>query len=173
MEAHIPGFPRIGADRELKKALESYWKGRSSLPWLSAVGDALKGRHWRIQKEAGLSLVAVGDFSFYDHVLDTIAMLGMTPRRFAATGSDMDRYFRMARGDADADVPAMEMTKWFDTNYHYLIPEFTPDMSIRRSNSVIADDARRARALGLRPKPVLLGPITLLCLGKEYKGADR
>jgi len=173
MEAHILGFPRIGADRELKRALESYWKGGSSLPMLTAAGDALKERHWHIQKEAGLSLAAVGDFSFYDHVLDTIAMLGMTPRRFADSGSDMDRYFCMARGDADANVPAMEMTKWFDTNYHYLVPEFTPDMVVRRSNNGIVEETRRARALGFSPKPVLLGPITLLCLGREHEGADR
>jgi len=176
METHVLGFPRIGVNRELKKAQEAYWRGALSREELAAVCDELKQRHWRIQLQAGLSFVATGDFSLYDHILDTTAMLGAVPERFGwdtASPVDVDLYFRMARGDAARNIPPMEMTKWFDANYHYLVPEWTPNLPLKLSSLSVLDDTRRARALGFRPKPVLTGPITYLCLAKEYDHARR
>ena len=116
------GFPRIGAHRELKKALELYWKGESDAATLLATGAELRARHWRLQQQAGIDVIPSNDFSFYDHVLDMTAALGAVPPRFAGIADPLALYFAMARGTAEA--PAMEMTKWFDTNYHYLVPEF-------------------------------------------------
>ena len=133
--AHILGFPRIGANRELKKALEAYWKGEVTEAQLRETGYTLRSRHWEAQHKAGMDFVTVGDFSFYDQVLDTSALLGVVPRRFDwhAEEVDLDTYFRMARGVAPtgAAAPASEMTKWFDTNYHYLVPEFDAAQSFR------------------------------------------
>ena len=175
MDTHVLGFPRIGAHRELKHALDAYWKDEISEEELVRVGTQLRQRHWRIQKDAGLSFVATGDFSFYDHVLDTAVMLGLISARFgdASQEVNLDLYFRMARGDRRANTPALEMTKWFDTNYHYLVPEFTPDMTVRPTPLRIVEETRDALRLGYRPKPVLLGPITFLCLGKAFGNADR
>ncbi|MFZ5811478.1 MAG: 5-methyltetrahydropteroyltriglutamate--homocysteine S-methyltransferase [Thermodesulfobacteriota bacterium] len=174
MESHILGFPRVGAARELKFALERHWRGEMSARELADLGRDLTARHWKVQADAGLSLVAVGDFSFYDHVLDTAVMLGLTPERFA-DGSPVfpDRYFRMARGDAEKNVPAMDMTKWFDTNYHYIVPELIPGMVPRLSRATVIEDARLARDLGYRPKAVLLGPVTFLSLCKVSGGLER
>ncbi len=175
METHVLGFPRIGANRELKKALESYWKGTSKKEDLFACENALKERHWWFQREQGLSMVTVGDFSFYDQMLDTTCLLGMIPQRFQTVTDEpeIDRYFQMARGDAAANIPAMEMTKWFDSNYHYLVPEFTPSMTIRRSSDKLVRDTVHALSREFRPKPVLIGPLTYISLGMEYNGADR
>ena len=165
--AHNLGFPRIGRNRELKKALEDYWKGALDEAGLVQTGRSLRRAHWEIQKAAGLATVPVGDFSFYDHVLDTAAMVGAVPARYGAGGETVDfaTYFAMARGSATA--PAMEMTKWFDTNYHYIVPEFSPDMAFSpRSRRVLAQ-TREALDAGFTPKPVLLGPLTFLWLGKE------
>src|ERR1039457_3086816 len=117
--AHNLGFPRIGHKRELKRALERYWSGESDETALLETGWLLREHNWKLQRSAGLDLVPVGDFSYYDHVLDTAAMLGAVPARFGWRGGevDADTYFTMARGSASQ--PAMEMTKWFDTNYHY------------------------------------------------------
>ena len=165
--AHNLGFPRIGVKRELKKALESYWKHEISADQLKAVGRELRARHWKLQKDAGLDLVPVGDFSFYDQVLDTSAMVGAIPERYGPVTEsvDFDLYFAMARGSAAA--PAMEMTKWFDTNYHYIVPEFTPEMTFVRRSSRIITQTREALDQGFTPKPVLIGPLTYLWLGKE------
>ncbi len=168
--AHILGFPRIGASRELKKALEGYWKGDFAESMLRETGRELCGQRWQLQKEAGLDYVTVGDFSFYDHVLDMSAMLGAVPPRFEWSGGtvNLDTYFRMARGTAPRgkSTPACEMTKWFDTNYHYLVPEFSSDQQFRLSTTALFDEIAEARSLSYRPKPVLLGPITYLWLGK-------
>ncbi|WP_320055953.1 5-methyltetrahydropteroyltriglutamate--homocysteine S-methyltransferase [Desulfuromonas thiophila] len=174
MEAHVLGFPRIGAGRELKKALENFWKGTGHQDELMRTAKTLKERNWKIQRDQGLSMVAVGDFSLYDQMLDTAFMLGMIPQRFgAAEEADLSTYFRMARGDATANLPAMEMTKWFDTNYHYLVPEFTPQTIIRRSTGKLIEETCHALSLGFRPKPVLIGPLTFTSLAKELNGADR
>lgn len=165
--AHNLGFPRIGAKRELKKALETYWKGEIDDQQLTATGRELRSRHWDLQRKAGLDFVPVGDFSFYDQMLDTSAMVGAIPGRYRAASGNVgfDTYFAMARG-SDA-APAMEMTKWFDTNYHYIVPEFTPDMHFESRSAKIVSHTREAIDQGYTPKPVLIGPLTFLWLGKE------
>jgi 5-methyltetrahydropteroyltriglutamate--homocysteine methyltransferase len=164
---HNLGFPRIGHKRELKKALESYWKGDITAADLMRTGSELRARHWQIQHDAGLDYVPVGDFSFYDQMLDTSAMVGAVPQRYGFAGDrvDFDTYFAMARGSQSA--PAMEMTKWFDTNYHYIVPEFVADMAFALRSTKLIDETREAMQLGLVPKPVMIGPITYLWLGKE------
>ncbi|MFZ5722453.1 MAG: 5-methyltetrahydropteroyltriglutamate--homocysteine S-methyltransferase [Pseudomonadota bacterium] len=170
MKAHVSGFPRIGARRELKTALEAYWHGRLDLAGLEAAGHELRARHWQLQAAAGLDFVAVGDFSFYDHVLDQSARLGVVPERFGRAPAEigLDLRFRMARGRAPCghDAIACEMTKWFDTNYHYLVPELRPDQEFRLACTRLFDEVRAAQQLGHRPKPVLVGPLTWLWLAK-------
>lgn len=170
MKAHVLGFPRIGADRELKMALEAYWTGKTSQADLEQVGRELRARHWAQQAESGLDVVTVGDFAFYDQILATSALLGVVPERFGpVTGEvDLDTQFRMARGRAPtgADTVAQEMTKWFDTNYHYLVPELTADQSFRIGSTRLFDEVREAQAQGHTAKVVLTGPLTYLWLGK-------
>lgn len=167
---HNLGFPRIGAQRELKKALEGYWRGDLAQSELLAQGRQLRAHHWRQQAAAGLDLLPVGDFSFYDQILDLSALLGVVPERFGAvTGDvDLDTYFRMARGRAPTGEPAAagEMTKWFDTNYHYIVPEFATDQRFRVAASKLFDEVAEARALGHRIKVVLPGPLTYLWVGR-------
>lgn len=172
MHTHILGFPRIGADRELKRALESYWKGDMSESELVSVADDVKKNNWKVQSDAGLSFVTTGDFSYYDQVLDTVTMLGAVPERFGKSGGNvqLDDYFRMARGDIDKNIPAMEMTKWFDTNYHYIVPEFSSSLEPEWNDRKIISETQAAKEFGYRPKPVLLGPLTFLHLGKESNG---
>ncbi|HHJ15683.1 MAG TPA: 5-methyltetrahydropteroyltriglutamate--homocysteine S-methyltransferase, partial [Gammaproteobacteria bacterium] len=172
---HNPGFPRIGAQRELKRALESYWGGESSREDLEQAGRTLRARHWAVQARAGLDLIPVGDFSWYDQVLDMSCLLGAVPPRFGHTGGDvdLDTCFRMARGRAPSGQPAAacEMTKWFDTNYHYLVPEFHAGQRFFLSSSQLFDQVAEAQALGYAVKPVILGPLSYLWLGK-CKGGD-
>ncbi len=164
------GFPRIGAHRELKKATEAYWRGDADLASLEAAGTELRATHWKLQKSAGIETIPSGDFSFYDQVLDMTAMLGAVPPRFGHDGGtvDLDTYFAMARGADDA--PAMEMTKWFDTNYHYIVPEFHGGQRFSVSSTKAVDEFKEAKALGIHTRPVLIGPVTYLSLGK-VKGA--
>lgn len=172
--AHNLGFPRIGPHREMKKAVEDYWSGRIDGAGLAAAGRAIRSAMWRAQ--AGLDLVPVGDFTWYDHVLDTAAMLGVVPERFGPSDGevDLDTVFRMARGRAPTgpDAAALELTKWFDTNYHYLVPEFHADQAFRLSSSRLFDEVQEALDLGVPAKPVLVGPMTFLWLGKA-PGLDR
>ncbi|MFZ5593856.1 MAG: 5-methyltetrahydropteroyltriglutamate--homocysteine S-methyltransferase [Pseudomonadota bacterium] len=173
--AHNLGFPRIGAQRELKRAVEAYWAGQLDRTGLERTGRELRARHWAVQAGAGLDLLPVGDFSWYDQVLDMSALLGVVPPRFGWLDDtvDLDTYFRMARGRAPtgADVPACEMTKWFDTNYHYIVPEFGADQSFRLASNRLFDEVSEAVALGYKVKPVLVGPLTYLWLGKT-KGTE-
>ncbi len=164
---HNLGFPRIGHKRELKKATEAYWAGEMDANQLEAQGANLRERHWRIQQTCGVDLVPVGDFSFYDQMLDMSCTLGAIPPRYGFAGNqvDHDTFFAMARGSQTQ--PAMEMTKWFDTNYHYIVPEFHEGMEFSLRSDRLFDQVREAQALGLNPKPVLIGPITYLWLGKE------
>src|SRR5690606_4369037 len=157
------GYPRIGARRELKKALEAYWKGDIDAAALEAVGADLRSQNWAAQAEAGIARIPSNDFSFYDQVLDTTAMLGAVPERFSGFGG-LDAYFAMARG-TDA-APAMEMTKWFDTNYHYIVPELTVGMSFHLANDLPVRRFIEAKAQGIHTRPVLVGPVTWLALGK-------
>ena len=178
MQAHILGFPRIGAQLELKFALEDYWSGRSDRETLEAVGRTLRERHWDWQHAAGLDFVTVGDFAFYDHILNTSLLFGAIPERFRhghAGESDLDLQFRMARGQGgaccgQAHGPACEMTKWFDTNYHYLVPEFTADQTFSLHAERLLAEVREAQALGHAVKVALTGPVTYLWLGKAVGG---
>lgn len=167
------GFPRIGSLRELKTALEKYWSGAIGADDLNATAAALRARHWFIQAKAGIGHIPSNDFSLYDQMLDTIAMLGAVPPRFgAAKGSvPLDLYFAMARGTANA--PAMEMTKWFDTNYHYIVPELSAGTEFSLSTTKALDEFNEARFLGVETRPVLIGPVTFLALAKMRDGSDR
>jgi 5-methyltetrahydropteroyltriglutamate--homocysteine methyltransferase len=168
--AHNLGFPPLGAGRELKRATEGYWSGKIAREALLQTSAELRGRHWRLQREAGLDLIPSNDFSHYDRVLDTCALVGAVPKRYGWVGGpvDLDTYFAMARGvqQGGRDVTAMEMTKWFDTNYHYIVPEFEPGQAFRLSSSKPVDEFQEAQALGIHTKPVLVGPVTFLLLGK-------
>jgi len=167
IKIHNLGFPRLGEHRELKSALERYWRDDIDHAALHAVAAKLRQRHWQLQVNSGLDLIPVGDFSYYDQVLDTSVMLGVIPERFG-TSIDLDTYFRMARGQANDGVAfrACEMTKWFDTNYHYLVPEVTADQQFELSGTKLFDETRELQVLGYQPKPVLLGPLTWLWLAK-------
>ncbi|QDX31704.1 5-methyltetrahydropteroyltriglutamate--homocysteine S-methyltransferase [Dickeya poaceiphila] len=167
---HTLGFPRVGLRRELKKAQESYWAGNSTQDDLLAVGRELRARHWQQQKDAGVELLPVGDFAWYDHVLTTSLLLGNVPARHQnADGSvNLDTLFRIGRGRAPTGEPAAaaEMTKWFNTNYHYMVPEFTKGQQFALTWTQLLDEVDEALALGHQVKPVLLGPVTYLWLGK-------
>lgn len=170
------GFPRIGARRELKRAVEDYWSGARSKRELLEEAEELRERHWRQQADVGIDTVPSNDFSYYDQVLDTCAMVGAVPQRFPWDGEtvDLDTYFAMARGlqekDANGDgVQAMEMTKWFDTNYHYLVPELSRDTDFSLSSTKPIDEYREAKALGIETRPVLVGPVSFLLLGKTQE----
>ncbi|MDN0112113.1 5-methyltetrahydropteroyltriglutamate--homocysteine S-methyltransferase [Yersinia mollaretii] len=167
---HTLGFPRVGLKRELKKAQESYWAGNSTQEELLNVGRELRARHWQQQQQAGVDLLPVGDFAWYDHVLTTSLLLGNVPERHQnADGSiDLDTLFRIGRGRAPTGTPAAaaEMTKWFNTNYHYMVPEFQQGQQFKLGWTQLLDEVDEALALGHKIKPVLLGPVTYLWLGK-------
>ena len=171
------GFPRIGRDRELKWALEKHWRGELDAAGLAEVAARLRTTHWQLQQAKGIEHIPSGDFSYYDQVLDTAVALGAVPERFGApfdpVDSDADalgRYFTMARGNRG--VPALELTKWFDTNYHYLVPELAPHQEFRYSSTATAAQFREALALGIATRPVVLGPLTFLRLAKRTDGGD-
>ncbi len=160
------GFPRIGARRGLKTAVEVFWKGARPEPDLHAEGARLRARHWQLQRDAGIAVIPSNDFSFYDQVLDMTALLGAVPARFGPVADRFStpQYFAMARGTQDAQ--AMEMTKWFDTNYHYIVPEFTNGQTFRLSSLKPLEEFLEAKAQGIQTRPVLLGPVSWLSLGK-------
>ncbi|WP_397458444.1 5-methyltetrahydropteroyltriglutamate--homocysteine S-methyltransferase [Pseudomonas asplenii] len=174
--AHSLGFPRIGRDRELKKAQEAFWKGELNEAGLRAVGAELRKAHWNLQKQAGIELLPVGDFAWYDQVLTHSLMFGVIPERFRPHDgkATLQTLFGMARGVSDSccgGAHAQEMTKWFDTNYHYLVPEFSADQSFQLGWEQLFEEVAEARALGHQVKPVVIGPLTYLWLGKA-KGGD-
>ena len=164
------GFPRIGTNRELKRAVESYWSSKSTAADLHAAASGLRRQHWSLMKSAGIDYIPSNDFSLYDHMLDTAVMVGAVPARFHGVADPLARYFAMARGlqdrKAGIDVPAMEMTKWFDTNYHYIVPELESEQQFHLDASKVLAEVREARALGIRPRPVVVGPVTFLMLSK-------
>src|SRR3954471_10722833 len=173
--SNVSGFPRIGRDRELKFATESYWRGENSADRLAATGKAIRVENWRLMQDAGIDLIPSNDFSYYDQVLDTIALVGAVPDRYGWKGGevDLDTYFAMARGRQtdDVDVTAMEMTKWFDTNYHYIVPELGPDTSFSLSSSKPFDEhAEAMEEVGVDTVPVLIGPVSFLLLSKPADG---
>jgi 5-methyltetrahydropteroyltriglutamate--homocysteine methyltransferase len=170
------GYPRVGANRELKKASEQYWAGKTGKQELFAAARAIREQNWKVQQEAGIDLIPCNDFSYYDQVLDTSLMLGVIPQRYTQVlsknpdNSEIDLYFAMARGyqKDGLDITAMEMTKWFDTNYHYIVPEFTANQQFKVFSENVFEEFHLAKkAIGKNPKTVLLGPVTYLLLGKE------
>lgn len=176
IRTHILGFPRIGAARELTLALESHWRGEMSEAALEATAQQLRARHWAVQRDAGLAYVTVGDFAFYDHVASHIQLLGCEPARFdfGAQQSPLSRYFTMARGGTSqahhADCShshALEVSKWFDTHYHYLVPELSPQTRFSLAGERLLAEVAEAQALGHQVKAALIGPLTFLWLGKE------
>jgi len=176
IKAHSLGFPRIGTKRELKWALERYWKNEISQSELAKEGQQIRASSWLQQIQSQLDFITVGDFSWYDHVLDTSALLGVIPKQFdhiAGTEVTLDNYFRMARGRAPTgkDIRACEMTKWFDTNYHYIVPEFDENQQFQISCNKIFNEITEAKQLNHPIKVILLGPVSYLWLGKT-KNSD-
>ncbi|MBD8487381.1 5-methyltetrahydropteroyltriglutamate--homocysteine S-methyltransferase [Echinicola sp. CAU 1574] len=174
MLTHNLGYPRIGSKRQLKKASEAYWAKKSTLRELLQTGADIRETNWKLQLEAGIDLIPSNDFSFYDQVLDMSLTVGAIPERYHTIVTDqkkpeLDLYFAMARGyqNDGLDIIAMEMTKWFDTNYHYIVPEFKKDQTFKLFSKKILDEFKEAKRLGIHTKPVLLGPVSFLLLGKE------
>jgi 5-methyltetrahydropteroyltriglutamate--homocysteine methyltransferase len=163
MQATVLGYPRIGGKRELKKATEAFWTGRGTADGLEETGAALRREAWETLRDAGLTSIPSNTFSLYDHVLDSAVLVGAVPRRFAGL-SGLDRYFAMARGTEG--IAPLEMTKWFDTNYHYLVPELGPGTELRLAGDKPLREYQEARALGIDTRPVLLGPLSFLLLSK-------
>ncbi|KAF2512606.1 5-methyltetrahydropteroyltriglutamate--homocysteine S-methyltransferase [Flavobacterium foetidum] len=172
MKTNNLGYPRIGSNRELKKASELYWAGKISADELIDVGKEIRLKNWKLQAQAGVDLIPSNDFSFYDQVLDLTLTVGAIPERYhelAKSNSSLDLYFAMARGSQKngQDVVAMEMTKWFDTNYHYIVPEFKKNQKFELFSEKIINEFKEANAVGIKTKPVLIGPVSYLLLGKE------
>jgi 5-methyltetrahydropteroyltriglutamate--homocysteine methyltransferase len=164
------GFPRMGVQRELKFALEGYWRGERTEQELLQTAAELRMRHWELQRARGLDFIPSNDFSLYDQVLDALVAVGATPERFGNGPVTLPGYFAMARNSQQQT--AMEMTKWFDTNYHYLVPEWTRGLSFKADPSKAVAEFNEAKAAGVHTRPVLIGPITLLLLGKASGGLD-
>jgi len=162
------GFSRIGSGRELKLALEGYWTGKRSREDLAAAAAELRDRHWKLQQAAGIDLIPSNDFSLYDHVLDTAIMVNAVPGRFRGIEDGLDLMFAMARGTPDA--APLEMTKWFDTNYHYLVPEIAPDIAFERRSDKPVAEFREALGFGIKTRPVLLSPASFLRLSAGPAG---
>lgn len=169
-KTYVTGFPRIGEKRELKFALEAFWAGNTDFENVKTVAKTLKERHWKYQKERNIDFISCNDFSLYDIMLDTIVMLGAIPPRFQGIEDSTARYFAMARGDKHR--AAMEMTKWFNTNYHYIVPEIHAHMAFKVDISKITDEYIEAKALGFEPKINLIGPLTFLALCNPVDGSD-
>ena len=174
IEVATIGYPRIGPKRELKIALEKFWKGEIVEPELQNTAKDLREKNWQSQKDNGVDLISSNDFSFYDHVLDTICLLGAVPERYKWDGKavSLKTYFAMARGSqtSELDVPALEMTKWFDTNYHYLVPELTKDQNFKLSTNKPFAEFEEAKKSNFNTKPIILGPLSFLLLAKGIDG---
>lgn len=181
-QTKVLGFPRIGEKRELKKATESYWKGDISRDELLKAAKDLRQQNWTYQKEVGIDFIPSNDFSFYDQTLDMSCLLGVIPDRFGWDGGnvDLDLQFLVARGQIKRQIashlksaPAGEMTKWFDTNYHYIVPEFNASTKFKLSSNKVFEEYQEAKALGIETTPVLIGPVTYLLLGKTTDGSNQ
>lgn len=168
-KSYVVGFPRIGEQRELKFALESFWANNISLDELNAVASELKKRHWLYQKAAGIEFISINDFSLYDNMLDTAIMLGAIPPRFGHLSGEA-LYFAMARGSKEA--VAMEMTKWFNTNYHYIVPELDKNHCFSLNATKIVEEYREAKSVGIQGKINIIGPLTFLALSKRTDQGD-
>ena len=167
--SYVVGFPRIGEQRELKFALEDYWSGKSDFSEVQNVASMLKKRHWSYQKDAGIEYISSNDFSLYDNMLDTSVLFGVIPERFAGL-CDEELYFAMARGNKEAT--ACEMTKWFNTNYHYIVPELSKNTPFKLNADKLINEYKEAKAAGVKTKINLIGPITYLGLSKRSDGGD-
>lgn len=168
------GFPRIGINRELKKAVESYWKGEITVEELNKIAASIRMDNWQYQKDSGIDHIPSNDFSFYDDKgLDVIALTGAVPQRYNFKGGEVDiaTYFAMARGAQSngVDVKAMEMSKYFDTNYHYIVPEFYEGQKFSLSSNKIFNEYKEAKSAGIQTRPVILGPVSFLILGKTHQ----
>lgn len=180
MQTHNLGYPRIGSNRELKKACEQYWAGKITLAELLSKGKNISEHNWKLQQEAGIDLIPSNDFSYYDQILDMSLTVGAIPKRYnqvaLKSNNEMDLYFAMARGyqKEGLDITAMEMTKWLDTNYHYIVPEFYKDQEFKLFSNKIVNEFVSAKRLGINSKPVIIGPVSYLLLGKEKEeGFDK
>ncbi len=181
MQTHNLGYPRIGSNRELKKASEQYWAGKITLAELLSKGRSIADQNWKLQQEAGIDLIPSNDFSYYDQILDMSLTVGAIPKRYnqvvlQKTNNELDLYFAMARGyqKDGLDITAMEMTKWLDTNYHYIVPEFYKNQEFSLFSGKIVNEFVRAKQLGINSKPVIIGPVSYLLLGKEKEaGFDK
>lgn len=181
MQTHNLGYPRIGSNRELKKACEQYWSGKISVEELIKTGTSIRQHNWQLQKDAGINLIPSNDFSFYDQVLDMTLTVGAIPERYHEvilnkSNNELDLYFAMARGyqKNGLDITAMEMTKWFDTNYHYIVPEFRKNQQFKLFSNKIINEFNEAKNAGIITKPVIIGAVSYLLLGKEKEaGFDR
>lgn len=180
MQTHNLGYPRIGSNRELKKACEQYWAGKITLAELLSKGKNISEHNWKLQQEAGIDLIPSNDFSYYDQILDMSLTVGAIPRRYnqvaLKSNNEMDLYFAMARGyqKEGLDITAMEMTKWLDTNYHYIVPEFYKDQEFKLFSNKIVNEFVSAKRLGINSKPVIIGLVSYLLLGKEKEeGFDK
>ncbi len=173
------GFPRIGSDRQLKKATEGYWKGSISWEQLQATASEIKNHNWQLQQSAGINYITSNDFSFYDHILDNIVLFGAIPERFKKVFGEnhqgLDLYFAMARGlqKSGIDITALEMTKWFDTNYHYLVAEFSANQQFSLNAQKICQDFLEAKQIGINTRPVIIGPVSFLLLGKSIDNSNK
>ncbi len=165
----IVGYPRIGEQRELKKALELFWNKEIDFNELEDKAKELKKRHWNYQKDSNIELISSNDFSYYDNILDTSILLGAIPKRFRNLENE-ELYFAMARGNKNA--VAMEMTKWFNTNYHYIVPELSLEDEYKLNSSKIINEYKEAKELGIKTKINLIGPFTYLSLAKRVDGGD-
>jgi 5-methyltetrahydropteroyltriglutamate--homocysteine methyltransferase len=169
-EIYIIGFPRIGERRELKKALERFWAGKIPAKQLHEIASEQRKKHWLIQKEKGVGYISSNDFSYYDNMLDTAVMLNAIPARFVKIEDHLDRYFAMARGTQR--IPAMEMTKWFNTNYHYIVPELSDEIEFKLNPGKIISEYREAKRLGIKTKINIIGPVTFCALSKTVGNED-
>ena len=174
MLSHNLGYPRVGSQRELKKASEQFWAGKIDKDALQKIARQIRHRNWETQQQAGIDLIPSNDFSLYDQVLDTSLLVGAIPERYnqlidGKSNRELDLYFAMARGvqREGVDIKAMEMTKWFDTNYHYIVPEFVKKQRFNRYSDKIILEFEDAKQTGIITKPVLIGPVTYLLSGKE------
>ncbi|KAG6831142.1 hypothetical protein H0H92_012567 [Tricholoma furcatifolium] len=171
----VLGFPRIGANREVKKAVEAYWAGKISADELTKVASQVKLASWEAVKAQGVDVIPSGEFSLYDHVLDHSAAFNVIPKRYVGLGlSPLDVYFAMGRGrqSEGVDVPASEMKKWFDSNYHFVVPEFSEETDFKLVFNKAVEEFKEAKAAGITTRPVVLGPVSFLVLGKAAKGAQ-
>ncbi len=170
IKSFVTGFPRIGEKRELKKALEEFWDKKTEVSSLEAIASQLRKRHWNYQKEAGIDFISCNDFSYYDQMLDMCEILNAIPKRFAEISDPLERYFAMARGNESS--PAMEMTKWMNTNYHYIVPELSAETVFKLNPKKIISEYMEAKSAGIKTKINIIGPLTFLGLAKTTDGSD-